>query len=324
MSARRNATRSHTAKPHWHEHVMSHYDLVLPIVHQLTRNAPHHVDREELHAAGLFGLVDAAKRFIPNGDTPFPAYAIVRIRGAIIDAMRRHDWAPRSVRIQIRQVRTASDALHETLQRTPTTSEIATHLEWDLPLTAKRIADERRTQMISLAANDRGNYDHAQAPWQQPALDPAQLAVLTEQHADIAVAFQCLPDDLRHILTLRLIHRWSLSAIGAALNVTDARVSQLVNEGLNVLRAILHEVRDDVPAVPANTPGSTRRAQAVATASALRFSSRGQHTVTHGTPNGSRLADDAPPAQRASQPAAAHSAAVSHAHTMFTPFKRSS
>lgn len=311
-------------QPHWHDLVTLHYDLVMPIVGHLTRNAPSHVDREELHAAGLLGLVDAAKRFTPHGATPFFAYASVRIRGAIIDDMRRNDWAPRSVRAQIRQVRSATDQLLTSLQRTPTTGEIAESLGWGLTPTTQLLADEWRTQLVSLAANDHGMYDSAKAPWQSPTHDPAEQAVLQEQHTDIAFAFHCLPNDLRHILALRLIHNWSLSAIGNPLNVTDARVSQLVNEGLNVLRAVLQEIRDDVPAVAAKTPGSLRRARAMATAHTLRFNATAEDTVTHGAPNGSRLESVAPPAQRASQPTAAPSAAVSHAHTKFTPFKRSS
>ncbi|MEX2532933.1 MAG: sigma-70 family RNA polymerase sigma factor [Nitriliruptoraceae bacterium] len=310
--------------PHWHGAVVAHYDLVQSIVRTLTRNAPLHVDREELHAAGLLGLVDAAKRFTSNGATPFSAYASVRIRGAIIDAMRRHDWAPRGVRAQIRQVHDATDVLHAKLQRTPTTGEIADYLGWDTANITQVLAEAQRAQLVSLAANDHGTYDYTQIPWLNAAVDPAEQAVNTEQCDDIAVACHYLPDNLRQILTLRLIDEWSLSAISAFLNVTDARVSQLVNEGLNVLRAVLHEMRDDVPAVPDCTPGSLRRERIVAASGALRFSTQSKRTVTHGTPNSSRLTDTAPPARCASQPAASNTAAIPHAHTMFTPFKRSS
>jgi len=324
MPTDRHRTVNVQAPRHWHDTVADHYYLVSPIVRTLTRNAPSHVDREELHAAGLLGLVDAARRFTPNGATPFGVYASVRIRGAVIDAMRRHDWAPRSVRSQIRQVRNATDQLQVKLQRTPTPGEIADYLGWDTQQTARLVAEERRAQLASLAANEHGTYDRAQAPWQNPAIDLADQAIRAEQHDDIVVASTYLPDNLRQIITWRLIHEWSLSEIGATLNVTDARVSQLVNEGLNVLRAVLHEIRDDVAAVPEHTAGSQRRARIVAASGALRFSSQGQRTVTHGTPNSSRLTDTEPPDQCASQPAAANTAAVPHAHTMFTPFKRSS
>lgn len=318
MSVGRHHTVEPQTTPHWHGAVIAHYDLVQSIVRTLTRHAPPHVDREELHAAGLLGLVDAAKRFTSNGTTPFGAYASVRIKGAIIDAMRRHDWAPRGVRAQIRQVRDATDELHASLQRTPTTSEIADCLGWDTSLTTQLLAEEQRAQLVSLAANDHGTYDHTQAPWQNPAVDPAEQAVNTEQYDDIAIASGCLPDNLRQILALRLIDEWSLSAISTSLNVTDARVSQLVNEGLNVLRAVLHERRDDVPVVPEGTPGSLRRERIVAASGALRFSPQLKRTVTHGTPNSSRLTDTAPPAHCASQPAAFNTAAIPHAHNVHT------
>jgi len=273
------ATSRRDGVNHWHHAVTNHYALVLPIVHVLTRHAPPHVDRDELHAAGLLGLVDAAKRFTPNGDVPFAAYASVRIRGAIIDAMRRDDWAPRRVRTQIRHVRNAADHLHAALQRTPTQAEIAAYLGVTASQTHAVVNDQRRAQMASLAASDHGSYETAYAPWQNPTATPEEHMIVNEQHADVAAAIGCLPQELQQILMLRFIHEWSLSAIGNSLQVSDARVAQLVKEGVNILWAVLSEQRDDVPKVAADAPGSLRRARVVKASVALRLAPRGRGTI---------------------------------------------
>ena len=79
----------------------------LPLVHhvvlQVAGHFPRHVDRQELARAGALGLVEAAQRFDPSRGVPFDRFAARRIRGAILDAVRAVDWAPRSVRAQARR-----------------------------------------------------------------------------------------------------------------------------------------------------------------------------------------------------------------------------
>ena len=260
----------------WHARVSTHTHLVTGLVQAMTRHAPAHVDRDELHAAGLLGLVDAAKRFTSNGTVPFAAYATVRIRGAILDVMRRDDWAPRSVRTPLRQMKHAKETLQARLQREPTLTELAQQLGWSREHTSQMLAADQRTQLHSLAANTSGSYDTAQQPWQTPAPTPEEHTLANIQVAAVKDAITLLPPDLRQVLSLRFLHEWSLSQIGAVLHVTDARVAQLVKEAILIVRAVLADQQHDVPAVMPDTPGSVRRAQVVATASALRSSAPGR------------------------------------------------
>ncbi len=99
--------------------------LVRHVVFQVAVHFPRHVDREELATAGALGLVEAARRYDPDRGVPFDRFAARRIRGAILDAVRAADWAPRSVRNHSRRLESIEQRLATELGRTPTNEEVA-------------------------------------------------------------------------------------------------------------------------------------------------------------------------------------------------------
>ena len=105
--------------------VEANLTLVEQIVVQVAVNFPRHVDRGELVRAGVLGLVEAANRFDPSKGVPFDKFAARRIRGAILDAVRSADWAPRSVRALARQADSAEQRLASRLGRMPSMEELA-------------------------------------------------------------------------------------------------------------------------------------------------------------------------------------------------------
>ena len=105
--------------------IEQHLPLVRHIVFQVAVHFPRHVDREELARAGALGLVEAARRYDGSRGVPFPRFAAQRIRGAILDAVRSADWAPRSVRTMARTLEQTSQQLATDLGRSPTLLEIA-------------------------------------------------------------------------------------------------------------------------------------------------------------------------------------------------------
>src|SRR5215213_10111371 len=94
-----------------HALIEQHLPLVRHIVFQVAVHFPRHVDREELARAGALGLVEAARRYDGSRGVPFPRFAAQRIRGAILDAVRSADWAPRSVRTMARSLEQTSQQL---------------------------------------------------------------------------------------------------------------------------------------------------------------------------------------------------------------------
>ena len=108
--------------------VEGHLTLVEQIVVQVAVNFPRHVDRGELVQAGVLGLVEAANRFDQAKGVPFDKFASRRIRGAILDAVRSADWAPRSVRALARKADSAEQRLASKLGRMPSMDELATEV----------------------------------------------------------------------------------------------------------------------------------------------------------------------------------------------------
>src|SRR4029453_14099318 len=91
--------------------IEEHLPLVKHIVFQVAVHFPRHVDREELARAGALGLVEAARRYDGSRGVPFQRFAAQRIRGAILDAVRAADWAPRSVRTLARTLESTAQQL---------------------------------------------------------------------------------------------------------------------------------------------------------------------------------------------------------------------
>ena len=108
--------------------IKEHLPLVRHIVFQVAVHFPRHVDREELARAGALGLVEAARRYDESRGVPFDRFAAQRIRGAILDAVRAADWAPRSVRNLARKMEQVEQRLATELGRVPSLREMADEL----------------------------------------------------------------------------------------------------------------------------------------------------------------------------------------------------
>src|SRR3954470_4172624 len=105
--------------------IEEHLPLVRHIVFQVAVHFPRHVDREELARAGALGLVEAARRYDESRGVPFERFAAQRIRGAILDAVRAADWAPRSLRTMARKLESVEQRLATELGRVPSPVEMA-------------------------------------------------------------------------------------------------------------------------------------------------------------------------------------------------------
>jgi RNA polymerase sigma factor for flagellar operon FliA len=184
------------------------FEVHLPLVHQAVRRflrkLPPSVGREELTAAGLYGLMDALRK---NGGADGPAfvwYARIRIRGAIVDALRQHDWLPR-------RARRAADAA-------------------DAP--ARAAAGVVRFEDLAAA-------EQAAALLDPRADDPAALAEARDQRARLERAVAQLPDRERLLVSLHYFDGVLFKDIGALLGVSEPRVSQLHARAVARLREAL-------------------------------------------------------------------------------------
>lgn len=239
--------------------------LVDHVVNQLASRFPRHVDRDELRGAGAAGLVDAAHRYDPATGVPFPRYAVIRIRGAIIDATRSRDWATRRLRRDLRSINQAADQLEETLQRRPDDDEIADHLGMDVEVIRERRGSALNSSLLTLDRPTVGE-DGEASPLSDRIVEddrtwlPVAALENTELLGTLRAAIEHLPELPKRVLMEHNIQGRLLRDIADDLGVTEARVSQLRQEALHALQAFFSTSFDEVPEVPEDAPGKRRRA----------------------------------------------------------------
>ena len=219
--------------------VMEHVGLVRALAGRLAHRVPSQVEVSELISVGVLGLIDAASRFKPSLGVPFDAFARRRIHGAMLDALRDLDWAPRSVRKLGRTMDGTVARLRHELGREPQEKEIAGALNVS-DVEYGRILDQLKTAELATirqATTEDGSNSL------EVAIDPGEgpYARLERQELRefLADAIAELPDRERHILALYYHEELTLAEIGEVIGVGESRVSQLRTQAIGRLRSRL-------------------------------------------------------------------------------------
>jgi RNA polymerase sigma factor for flagellar operon FliA len=214
--------------------VREHLPLVGYLVAEVAAKLPGHVSRDDLTSAGMMALAQAARGFDAERGVPFARFATVRIRGAIIDELRSHDWASRSVRIKARQRATAEEELAATLGRHPTAIELATHLGISADELAAVEEDVHRSVVLSLQGfSDAGTLE-GMLPHQDPG--PEEVLLNRERASYLVDAVAALPERLRVVVEGYFFNERPMAEIAAELGVTESRISQMRAEALALLK----------------------------------------------------------------------------------------
>jgi RNA polymerase sigma factor for flagellar operon FliA len=219
--------------------VRKHADLVKRIAYHLAGRLPPQVEVEDLMQAGMMGLLEAAQNYASGRGASFETYAGIRIRGAMLDALRKLDWAPRSVH---RKARAAAQALREVeAQRGSEANEadVAAHMGVSLPEYQRIVQDTLGCQLLRL--NDADGEESALDRLPDAAPDPEASALDASLRQAIIEAIQALPERERLVLSLYYEQELNLKEIGAVLKVTESRVCQLHGQALLRLKAQLTE-----------------------------------------------------------------------------------
>jgi len=224
------------------ELVLAHVGLVKSMASRLARRLPSQVEVSELVSVGVLGLIDAAGRYQPALGVPFDAFARRRIHGAMLDALRDLDWAPRAVRKLQRSVDSTMTELRHKLGREPEAREIAsalnvTEAEYDGMLEQMRAADVALIRPAEGDGQSRNLLDVAIEPGEGPytQLERSEL----KKHLVRALAE--LPQRERLIMSLYYEQEMTLAEIGEVVGVGESRVSQLRTQAISRLRSLLRE-----------------------------------------------------------------------------------
>lgn len=259
--------------------IEEHLPLVRHIVFQVAVHFPRHVDRDELARAGALGLVEAARRYDESRGVPFDRFAAQRIRGAILDAVRAADWAPRSVRTLARRLESVEQRLATELGRVPVAAEMAAALG----MTKKELdrLQDRLFRSVVLAleheVSDETEEDLTLVDvlCDQSAVQPLEELESRELHAYLRDAVELLPERQRLVVVGYFLEGRSSQELARFLGVTESRVSQLRSEALAMLREGIEAqyTTSSEPAQPATGRVARRKASyaaAIADASAWR------------------------------------------------------
>ncbi len=217
--------------------ILDHYPLVRTIACRMVRRFPSSVDVDELINVGAMGLIDAVDRFDRGREVPFKAYAEIRIRGAIVDALRDADWVPRSVRRKFMRIENARIKLFRSLGREPDREEMAESLEMKVEEYDDLCGDARIRRLVSL---DAPTDDENQTPLaERVAYDDIEITELwahKELQAEVVEAVHNLPTKERTAVSLYYLHGLTLKEIGDVLDVTESRACQLRAQGIKRLK----------------------------------------------------------------------------------------
>lgn len=214
--------------------------LVKRIAHHLLARLPAAVQLDDLIQAGVIGLLEAARNYQAGKGASFETYAGIRIRGAMIDDVRRGDWAPRSVHRNARRVSEAIQTLEKRLGRDASDAEIAAELSMELDEYYRILQDASSSKLFSFEELVSGEDRPEEAVVSSSAspLDGLQKETL-RQH--LASAINELPERDRLVLALYYDEELNLKEIGLVLGVSESRVSQIHSQAAIRLRAKLQD-----------------------------------------------------------------------------------
>ena len=189
---------------------------------------------------GMIGLLEAANRYDETTQVPFEAFALPRVRGAMVDQFRRDDWCPRTLRQKGLTIRRVSEEFVQANGREPTDQELAAAA--DMPVEQLHSVSSR-IQSASLQSLD-SLHDVGFDPVQETtdSDDVTQGPLMKERRADfLKASLDKLPEREKQILFLYYQEEMNLREIAAVLDLTEARVSQLRKKALETLRSPMSE-----------------------------------------------------------------------------------
>jgi len=220
------------------ELVNQHAPLVKRIAYHLIAKLPHTIDVDDLIQEGMIGLLDAAQNYNTDQGASFETYAGIRIRGAMLDEIRRNNWAPRSVHRKAREIAAVMQEIEQREGRHAQDNEIAQAIGISIDEYHQQLHDAAGHQVFSL--DDLTDHDETVArPLSQNELIPEQTMQKTGFQQALSDAIQTLPERERLMMSLYYNDELNLKEIGEVLNVSESRVSQIHSQTIIRLRSKL-------------------------------------------------------------------------------------
>ena len=221
--------------------ILKYKPLVNYHVQRISSGLPKSVSRDDLISLGMMGLFDALNKFDINRDLKFDTYASFRVRGAIIDGLRKEDWLPRSAREKAKKLEVQAELLEQKLMRHATPEELADHMKVPVDEIYQTYQEHFFSNVLSI--NEQQDQDEADGKSfvirDDKTRTPEQQIVHTELLGDLAENIQKLNEKEQIVLSLFYTEELTLTEIGEILQLSTSRISQIHSKALFKLRKLL-------------------------------------------------------------------------------------
>ncbi len=226
--------------------IVQYIYLARYVVGRIKVNLPASFSFEDIVSFGIEGLIDAIEKYHPNKGAKFESYALMRIRGSIIDKIRSSDWLPRTVRKKLKEVKIAKERLKQQIGRAPTTKEVADVLGMS---EEKLIEIESSDVSVNSIYDKKGTGEDSveiiDTIEDESSSRPEDEIEKTDAKKELEIALKKLPERERTLLVFYYHENMTLKEIGEAINISESRVCQLHAQAIMKLRNILSQSRSE-------------------------------------------------------------------------------
>jgi RNA polymerase sigma factor for flagellar operon FliA len=220
--------------------LLNYIHLVKYIVHRMAPSYQNYIDYDDLMSYGILGLMDAIDKYDMRKGVKFETYASLRIRGAIIDQIRKQDWVPRSVRKKVKDIEECYRQLEMELSRQPTDEEVADRLQISVE-ELRKVLDESYTYNFLSFEEVARNVSRRDSLLPKDFHSPEDRMAERELREVLIDTLESLSEKERLVITLYYFEELTLKEIGKVLEVSESRVSQIHSKALIKLKGKLQE-----------------------------------------------------------------------------------
>ena len=236
--------------------VEKYLPLVAAVVARLAMTLPEHVDQDDLYSVGLVGLLQALRNYDPTCGASFETYARMRIRGSMLDELRRMDWVPRSVHEKARKIQNVMAELEQKLGQVATEAQMAKALNLSVPDYVGLLNEVRPATFVCLDAAGSTDEDDAGSLYEVIAdtveASPMEQVSRHELKQVIFERLKALPEMQRKVLAFYYVEDMHLREIAEVFGLTESRICQIHSQAILSIRAYIKRFETGLAKPPAS------------------------------------------------------------------------
>lgn len=226
--------------------IVQYIYLTRYVIGRIKNNLPQTFSLEDVTSFGVEGLIDAIEKYTPDRGARFETYALMRIRGAIIDKIRSQDWVPRSTRRKIKEIKLAAEDFKQKNGRAATPTELAQLVGMEREKLEAILSDEMQVSSIyDKKGSSEESVEIIDTIQDNNSKNPLEQLVDKDVKQELQLALRRLPERERMIMVLYYHENMTLKEIGETIAISESRVCQLHAQAIMKLKNILSSSRSD-------------------------------------------------------------------------------